>query len=821
MDTNLNLLVPHIRHFCEAGYIRKAERDALYNMADLYHVRHSDVDAMINEEISRAKKQMISDLFRYSGQPEAALKQEVKLYPESKRGFPEVIDVGMLQLELNPEVTIPACISVAGKAGVAFVGKDMKSACSFVQNIAVRLLLSIPRGLAKVTLIDPEYNGMSFIEMSGLDRGGILEVIADEKDVAPFLQRCNQFSSSFSFDKLGIRFSDIAAYNKLNRAAAYPYHIILVAGNKACFNEQSLAVLEKLFRIAARTGYFFLFAVTPDMLSEESGRLLADNTCLIDDTGSRPAIAAKDPAYDLYNNACKFVPQVQVAFDGTVIAEINHEFDRDKYPAAETPVDVDMPTSVQNLSLAWEEKDVCTDLPAVDKAHVVFFYDRKEKANIVWRNMLFTLNESLNPDEVRVYLYNSGALSAKRHLPVVANRILSDKYVYLKGLLLHLSGIISARQDEFAKVGVSTYTEYREKTNKALPRVLAVIDEIGKVVSDNDLETEDIIRILNECLEKGGHCGVHFILGGEYTSNCLKLNLEAVNVKMYSGMSSQQAMELGLAFPETASTDGVQGFRLVICDAEDESTTVVDVEKADVSEIGVKGVPSFAGVSPADFIDLPGNEYPDAYKELRIDNVVFDEYAGVCPVGIPRFFSDRFYSIPLDGRRLLVSGNDPAGERSLLHSFETVARKQSVPFQVLDGSSRNAVGIPGLRSEVLSDLKQVKFVKGGILCIRKMDSLSVSRIPELESALDEADRFNMTVVLFISPDAFKQDDWEGLLLRFSEKLALMDAPEDFVSPVHFIVNEKLEMPMIPLQCLYEGPQSVSGTGVDMFWLFNF
>lgn len=820
MDTNLNLLVPHIRHFCEAGYIRKAERVALYNMADLYAVPHAEVDTLIEEEINRVKKQMISDLFRYSGQPEAALKPEFKLYPESKRIFPEVLDVGTLQLELNPDIVVPACISVAGLAGVTYVGKDLKTACDFVQNLAVRLLLSIPRGLAKVTLIDPEYMGMSFIELSGLDRGGILDVISDEKEVFPFLQRCNQFASSFSFDQLGIRFSDIAAYNKLNRAAAYPYHIVLIAGNEACFNEQSVAALDRLFRIAARTGYFFLFALTPDLLTESTKSLLCDNTCYIDDSGSRATIATKDNPYDLYNRACKFVPEIQVAFDDTVIAEINHEFDRDKYSAVAPPVSSDTPTSIQTLSLYWEEKGFCTALPATDNANVVFFYDKKEKADTVLKTMLSSLDGSLTPDEVKVYLFNSGSLPDDRYLPILANRIHSDKFVYLKGLLHHVSGILSTRKEEFAKVGVLNYTEYREKTNQVAPRILIIVDDIGKVCSDYDLETEEIIRLLNECLENGGHYGVHFVLGGDYSSNCLRLNFSAIRYRSYSGLSSEQAMELGLPISETVITNGPQGSRLAICDAEEDSCTVLELKQPNAPEIGTKARQDATIGTPIDFIDLPGEDYPDAYKAFRIDNVAIERYADVCPVGIPRFYSDYFYSLPLTGRKILVCGNDSDGERSLLHSLETVSRKRSIPFQIFDGSARIAVGIPGLRSEVLHELKQVKFVAGGVLCIRKIEASPV-QIQAWESLMDEAERFNMTVILFLSPGIFAQEEWESLYARFDEKLALLGAPEDFVSPVHFIVNEKLELPSSPLQALFESPESVSGMGVDMFWLFNF
>ncbi len=820
MDTNLNLLVPHIRHFCEAGYIRKAERVALYNMADLYAVPHAEVDALVEQEINRVKEQMISELFRYSGQPEAALKPEFKLYPESKRSFPEVLDVGTLQLELNPEIVVPACISVAGLAGVTYVGKDLKSSCDFVQNIAIRLLLSIPRGLAKVTLIDPEYMGMSFIELSGLDRGGILDVISDEKEVFPFLQRCNQFSSSFSFDQLGIRFSDIAAYNKLNRAAAYPYHIVLIAGNEACFNEQSMAALDRLFRLAARTGYFFLFALTPDLLTESTKRLLGDNTCYIDDSGSRATIATKDNPYDLYNRACKFVPEIQVAFDDTVIAEINHEFDRDKYSAVVQPVSSDTPTSIQTLNLFWEEKGFNTALPAADKANVVFFYDKKEKASAVWKTMLSSLDGSLTPDEVKVYLFNTNCLSDDRYLPILANRIHSDKFVYLNGLIRHVSGIISARNDEFSKVGVLNYTEYREKTNQAIPRILVVVDDIGKVCSDYDLETEEIIRLLNESLEKSARFGIHFVLGGEYSSDCLKIDFSNIRYRLYSGLSSQQMMELGLSLPDTVIADIPQGFRLAICDVDEDSSTVLELKQPSTSEIGTKTRQDVIIGSPIDFIDLPGDDYPDNYKAFSIDNVALDGYVNACPVGIPRFYSDRFYSLPLDGRMILVSGNDSVGERSLLHSLETVSRKRSLSFQVYDGSARNAVGIPGLRSEVLHELKQVKFVNGGVLCIRKIE-VAPAEISEWTSLLDEADRFNMTVVLFVSPGMFAQDEWEGVFAKFDAKLALQEAPEDFVSPVHFIVNEKLELPSAPLQALYESTQSVSGMGVDMFWLFNF
>ena len=53
-------------------------------------------------------------------------------------------------------------------------------ACNMIQNVAMRLLLSLPRSLGCVKIVDPASMGADYIGLSGID-GKLLKVIDDEK----------------------------------------------------------------------------------------------------------------------------------------------------------------------------------------------------------------------------------------------------------------------------------------------------------------------------------------------------------------------------------------------------------------------------------------------------------------------------------------------------------------------------------------------------------------------------------------------------------------------------------------------------------------
>ena len=139
----------------------------------------------------------------------------------------------------------------------------------------------------------------------------------------------------------------------------------------------------------------------------------------------------------------------------------------------------------------------------------------------------------------------------------------------------------------------------------------------------------------------------------------------------------------------------------------------------------------------------------------------------------------------------------------------------SLSLQVMDSSSRGAVGIPGLRSVPLADLASVKMENRGVVCVLGAEAFSSEQLQKLSAFMEEARKYSMTVFVFAEGSSL-EEDWNDLLPLFDCRLALSDAPEDVISSIHFIVDESLEKPAGPLQCLAEGPQ-----GVDMLWLFKY
>jgi hypothetical protein len=334
MSEKIDLIKPHIRHFCKEGYLDDGKKKTLYDLSDQYQVSIKEVDALVKEELRQVREKHIDYIYKESGQPDAALHDTPDLFTESKRQFPDMINIGQLRLSLNENVEAPAFLPVKGLAGISLIHNNLSEneVNNLLQNITVRLLLSLPRGLAKITLIDPLNLGGSFINLSGLDQQ-FLHILDDDKAILPFLQNFTKEIAAFNFNELGNKYADIHAYNKVNRSKARPFQIILCSSFPECFDANALSELERIFRFAAKTGLFFIVASKENGLTANQAvyKTLVANTTVIKQTNDGYEVLSSVDL-TLFNKGYKLVPNFNSVFNSDTILKINNEFDSQKYP---------------------------------------------------------------------------------------------------------------------------------------------------------------------------------------------------------------------------------------------------------------------------------------------------------------------------------------------------------------------------------------------------------------------------------------------------------------------------------------------------------
>lgn len=86
---------------------------------------------------------------------------------------------------------------------------------------------------------------------------------------------------------------------------------------------------------------------------------------------------------------------------------------------------------------------------------------------------------------------------------------------------------IRNRNSCFKRDGVASFSEWRRKTSKKMPRIFIVIDEFAQMFADPDL-AKKVSSALQEILQLGRSCGIHVLLSTQDTNALTTTNAEVI-----------------------------------------------------------------------------------------------------------------------------------------------------------------------------------------------------------------------------------------------------------------------------------------------------
>jgi len=825
MNERIDIIKPHIRHFCKEGYLDEIQTKTLYDLSDQYQISRKDVDDLVKEELKQVKLKHIEYIYKESGQPDAALHDIPDLFTESKRQFPDMLNIGKLRLKLNETEEAPAFIPIKGCSGITLFHENLKEneIDSFLENIAIRLILSLPRGLAKLTLIDPVNMGGSFIHLSGLDKY-FYRIIDDEKAILPFLQECSRNMASFNFNELGSKYADVNTYNKVNRSKARPYNILLCPSLTEYFDANAFKELERVFRISNKTGLFLLSAAQSKLIKNNPiFPILTNNTCAINQTDSHFEVKSTINL-DLFNRGYTLYPDISCNFDSDTIYKINNEFDSKTYPITKKASKSDEPIRDMELILGKDEKGKeITIVLKHDNDNVLLISEQRATIDLIVKSLIMKISENYTDDKLKVFITNSEIFS--EYADFLACNIQTNKYHYTYGLLNEIKNLITQRKKLFQEQSVSDFQTFVDAKNVQLPRILCVIDNINQVLDNDNLLASEIPQILDTLLIDSVKYGVHFILAGFPTNNLLKINLsDNFNYKIFASLSPRMFEFITANVIQEDDImyagESLQGIILK------ESSSLVSRFKTNLypdGELDTKMNKSKVKIfsQPIVFMDN-SDEYPDLYKQIKINDLIPLEDRIV--IGVPRFYADCFYSLPFTNGEnavlnLLVLGNDKPALESLILSI----KKANNHLLVCDVAEKGMTLIESLTS-FRNKIKNTKTTS--IVCLINMDELDYTESDMKEyvkSFVANASGEKIYLLFHAKSDIVFQTVNLGEITRtnFEQKIALKDAPDSLISPILYMKNNDfIKPPKTSLEIIYEGTDSISGFGIDNVWLFN-
>lgn len=832
MDKRIDLIMSSVQQFCQEGYLLPKERQTLFDLAELHGIDKTELENVLTDELDKVRKERLDSLYKAAKQPDAALGNNVEMFQQSRRQFPDMLKLGTLKLKLNKDVKAPAFVPINGMTGLCIVhNNNAELACNIIQNVAMRLLLSIPRSLARVSIVDPTSMGADYIGLSGID-SHLLKVIDDEKQVQPFLQTISKESASFNFNGLGSSFADIAEYNRANRSKARPYQLIILSDFQNILDKNILAEIKKINKLASKTGVFFLFSVDSHSLIEnleifdvfKARQEERPNICIID-TDKNELHAGNSDEVAFFNNAYDFEIDQELLFNANTIQQLNHEYDPNTYPLEQTGNDrgdycIESLNIIVGKFLNKEKAYNVSFKQTHDNAIVVS--QEGEKLATMGRCMIQSMVTGYKQSELAYMFYNCDFIPKYLTAENIVGNIHANKLGYLQTLLVYLKQEMETRNGLFQEANASNYEAYRNMADTPLPRIICVLGSIETLLNSESMNTVESVMLLDQLLDQAGHYGIHFLLFGKPSANLFKLNLtEHVRFKMFGSLNEDEVMQIGIFATEDEINHQNQQSGCILHDGQQTSSAKLEVLPMDDKKWN-NALRSFTVdegclTQPKVFMDL-FDTYPESYRGVNVNTIADSCLASDIPIGIPRYFTTQFSSVGHDN--VMIVGDDTDGEMSILTSVYTTMKRSGrlSSLCVFDASDSNLTELQGV--EIYSDFDKLPLVEDGIMCLLHMDALDPLYKNKVYTLMEEAEKRHIQVLLF-AKDHVCISGYGLTETSFMTRIALYNAPEGFISPVHFYTNDEITLPTVSMQALLEQTSTEGGMDVNSMWLFNY
>lgn len=196
--------------------------------------------------------------------------------------------------------------------------------------------------------------------------------------------------------------------------------------------------------------------------------------------------------------------------------------------------------------------------------------------------------------ELSRYMNNSDAANQNTPFTPHVNACAATSEIrYVISLIKYLVDCMNARQEIFARLGVTKIQEFRNKYNLVLPRVLLIVDEFQQLFTEaTNREKEEIQTMLNSITKLGRATGFHLIFASQEMSGTLRGNTLA-NFKIRMALPCNQQISADI-LGNGQAVNLERGYVLVNTDSGDElknkkyRVPFIETDKRDDDDSNVK-----------------------------------------------------------------------------------------------------------------------------------------------------------------------------------------------------------------------------------------
>ncbi len=423
--------------------------------------------------------------------------------------------------------------------------KNKSSVYTQIENIALRIVMSLPRGHVNIKLIDEDF-GSNFQTLLGFSeeiRGK--GAYYDDKEVLKLFDELKKRDSALIFEKLKNSYSSLIEYNMANDNEYEPIQLIIINNFPLFFNDLFIKYISNQLSKGSKTGTYFLIAFDESYNEKAKDPINTDDIFkhLLKINNSTPSFINKgyesilkdlvlkldDDMLDPGGNAINMFAKSFNKEDNTEIVSDNPNVNKDISKGIIIPIGKTDKGKIINLDLTKADHGLICGMTNSGKT-------------VLLHQIITKGSEMYNPQELQFVLldYKEGnAFKVYAELPNARVIAVDSDIEFGNETLKFISETMKLRAALFKKNDVENLTDYLEKTGNTCPVILIIIDEFQVLLEGNNSDRsihENIKKLLEEIVRQGRSAGINLLLSTQTPTG----------VKWNSSTMENMAIRIGL-----------------------------------------------------------------------------------------------------------------------------------------------------------------------------------------------------------------------------------------------------------------------------------
>ncbi|MBK9381247.1 MAG: hypothetical protein IPN39_07950 [Chitinophagaceae bacterium] len=458
--------------------------------------------------------------------------------------IPSPLQIGELHFLLEETTPKPkAFLDFVSGNGICIElnNENNNNAHQFLQNIGLKVLLSINQAVANVIVIDPQGNGSNFKLLLGYDKARP-NLVLNKAEIGPKLSEVLKSFNKLQMENLTFKYDSLEDLNINEPKLTKPYTFIFISNFPFGFKKEDRETLEEIISKGTKYGTFVFMSHNPSIKPEWSGNEDCQSVL------SHIAILKKEArGYKIYNSeeSAVYNNNFEIQLDeqpsgsaATIISFLNNavkqssarSVTQDEYLekvlagkanlwseySEENERNAGVQVSV-GLKSATEELQFTIDC-GTDNYHAIIGGKTGSGKTVLLDNIIVNAGIKYSPQELQFILldFKGASFQKYRNLPHLRILFGGNDRNYGLNVLRFLDDENTRRQAILAGLGGKlSALNKADRIKHNMPRFIIILDEFQVLLKEVDSITREANRHIDTIAQQGRSAGMHLILSSQ------------------------------------------------------------------------------------------------------------------------------------------------------------------------------------------------------------------------------------------------------------------------------------------------------------------